>query len=94
MKIEESQGIVFGNYGGNENNNNDGVGNGMDDRYKHDRHQLTLVPNWVEINLCWDKYHEGIASWMTGTAKSKWQDADKLWRQKIKRYLKWKKWDR
>ena len=30
---------------GNERNNNDGVGNRMDDRYKHDRQQLTLVPN-------------------------------------------------
>ena len=65
LKIGERQGEVFGKDGGNGGENNDGVGNGIGDTYKHDRQQLTLSPNLFEKNSCWDKCHEGIASWIT-----------------------------
>ena len=83
MKIGKSQEKLFVKDEGNGGENNNGVGDGIGDIYKHDQQQLTLSPNLFEINSCWDKRHEEIASWITWIAGSKIQDVDKSLRQKI-----------
>ena len=78
---------TIGKDGSNGEENNNGVDNGIGDNHKHDRQQLTLSPNLFERNLCRDKGHEGMASWIIFIVGSKGQNCDKLWRQKEKYIL-------
>ena len=91
LKIGKIQVEVLRKDGGNGGVNNDGVGNGIGDIYKHDRQQLTISSNVFEINPYWDKRQERIVFWITWITGTKGQDVDKSWRQQIKIYFKWKK---
>ena len=73
--------------GGGENN--ELVGNGLEDQYKQDRQQLILVPNLFENNSWFDKFHNETAPWITWRTESKGYEFDKSRRQKRKIYFKW-----
>ena len=73
--------------GGGENN--ELVGNGLEDQYKQDRQQLIFVPNLFENNSWVDKFHNETASWITWRTESKGYEFDKSRRQKRKIYFKW-----
>lgn len=51
--------------------NNDKIGNGLGDIYKHDRQWLILSPSLYERNIWEDKDQDGTTSWTTWTTESK-----------------------
>ena len=62
LKTGDFQDKVLGKIGSDGGENNELVGNGVEDRYKQDRRLLTLAPNCCERNSWVDMCHHGTAS--------------------------------
>ena len=77
LKTGESHGNLLEKDGSNGEEKNDRINNGIGDKYKHGRQQLTLSPRLFERNLYQDERHEGITSCIVFITGSKGQDCDK-----------------
>ena len=90
LKIGDVQDKVTGKIDSDDGENNEFVGNGVNDRYKQDRRLLTLASNWCKKNSWVDICHNGTAAWMAIIAEEKGLESDKSHRQNRKIFqMKW-----
>ena len=89
LKTGYIQDKLLGKIGSDGGENNELVGNGVEDRYKQDRRLLILAPNWCKRNSWIDMCHNDSASWIAVANEAKGLKSGKLHRQNRKTYFKW-----